>query len=207
MRGSASTTRWQDAAERSLVDPMIQVRPQPPLEAPSPREERDRRLRASFRNSGDLAVNATGPILLRIARRIGLCAEAARDVLQEVYCALLGRDPLPDDIEAWLGQVMRFQSWRWLHEQRLREGRDVPLDGLDFPGLESVPPELRLDLVRAVADLTDQERRILNFHYVDGFSEREAAVRADYAPMSGKKVLARIRDTLRRALGRPAPGT
>jgi RNA polymerase sigma factor (sigma-70 family) len=177
---------------------MIQDRPQQLAEPLSPRGERQQRLRMSFKNSGEHGVQTTRPILLRIGRRIGLCAEAAWDVLQEAYCTLLSREQMPDDIESWLKQVMRFQSWRWLHDERVREGREVPLEGLDLPLPESIPPERRIDLRRALAELTIDEFRILYYHYAEGLTEREAALRAGYAPSSGKKTLARIRKKLYR---------
>jgi DNA-directed RNA polymerase specialized sigma24 family protein len=134
---------------------MVQECPQAPIEPATSPSERDRRLRASFRNSGEVAVRLTDLILERIARRFGLCAEAARDVVQEVYCALLVRVEPPKRIEAWLKQVTRFQSWRWLRAEQRRASYERPLEDLDLPALAPCSPEenlmsaLRLNSPRA----------------------------------------------------------
>lgn len=146
-------------------------------------EERRKRLLQSYGNSGEHLARETQPGLLGLARRYGLDAAAARDVVQQAFQALFERRPSLTDVEAWLSRVVlrRVVDWRRREArlpQRLPGGTDPG------PPVEALTPEQTLAVRTAVDSLPERLRLLVTLRCFEGCSETEAATRASYEPSS-----------------------
>lgn len=115
----------------------------------------------------------SAPIFTVILRITG-DREASEDILQEVFLKLYRSPPGP---EVRKPRAYLFQSARNLALDALRRRpREANLDDLpDLPQPGPEDPALRLDLERAFAALTPEERELVSLHLNGGLTFREIA--------------------------------
>jgi RNA polymerase sigma-70 factor, ECF subfamily len=139
------------------------------------------------------------PLFLFGARMLG-DGEAARDLVQDVFLALLERRGELRDVRsarAWLFTVARNRCLTRLRQRRTRNRLDEVVAGeaADAPG----PPDSDEDAVfvrRALAELPDEQREILVLREYQEFSYREIAVIAQTTESAVKSRLFRARQAL-----------
>ncbi len=115
----------------------------------------------------------------------------AEDVLQQVFLqawqTAASYDPVRAPLSAWLTSIARSRAL-----DALRRRRKETLLG-DPSGIDPPPQPDRLDLLGALADLSELERRAVELSYFGGFPHREIA-RLLGLP------LGTVKSTIRRAL-------
>jgi RNA polymerase sigma-70 factor, ECF subfamily len=124
------------------------------------------------------AYRAYGHSVLRRARQILGNEQEARDVLQEIFIALLER---PSQFEGrsalgtYLYSATTHLCLNRVRDQRnrsqLRQERSAALE----PAATSSAPDTRLALRQVLAIVPDEEARAAVHHYMDGMSHAEIA--------------------------------
>lgn len=146
--------------------------------------------------------------LVRRARRLGVDAESAQDLAQEVlYEAWRSRDRVydPAGVEKWVGAIFGNVYLRWLRRHgrdRTREERALaarPDDGFDIE-VELERRELAELLDRALALLPDQTRDVLVHRFVGELPVGEVAARLGLSEGAVQMRLQRGKLALRRTL-------
>ena len=160
-------------------------------------EARRLRLNASFKRSGEVLVREATPLLLRIARGIGLDREAALDVVQTAFCSLYSVRRAVEDVETWLKQAVRNLSWRWIRDRARFDSFDENASRRAQAADRIFPEELRLSVHEAVDALPGRGRHLVECRYFRGLSEDESAVEVGYAPSNFKRVMNRTFQRLR----------
>jgi RNA polymerase sigma-70 factor (ECF subfamily) len=115
-------------------------------------------------------------MVFRTAYRITGNAADAEDVLQTVFLRLLRRDhpPVMDSQESYLRRAAVNASLDVMRSGR--NTRNVPIDGLDFPGAqETESRELRGQLRKALAHLQPREAEIFALRFFEDRSNQEIA--------------------------------
>ena len=161
-------------------------------------------LRRHFRDSG---------WMIRVPRRVqemqARIASAEQDLL-----ASLGRSPRPTEVAAHLGADLDEVTEALAAdgcfrptslETRTGEGSETiaGLLGWHDPGLASV--EARLVLDTAVGRLSERERRILHWRFVDECTQAEIAELVGLTQAQVSRILARVLRHLRAGLSEPLP--
>jgi RNA polymerase sigma factor (sigma-70 family) len=140
----------------------------------------------------------------RVAARL-VPAVDCRDVLQETLVVAWRRretfDPERASLRTWLIQLTVDQSRKsWRRSRLARDGHPsrqaVPLESADLSAAR------RIDLERAIADLSDRQRLAVQLHYFVGLPVTEVAAAMKCAEGTVKSTLADARKRLERLLGK-----
>jgi RNA polymerase sigma-70 factor (ECF subfamily) len=163
------------------------------------REQRERRLLASYEESGVYLFEQTYGRLVHVARSLGAESGHAEDIVQEALTTLYEKRPIVSRPEAWLVRVVRRRCAD-LHRRRKRESR--LLDRL-MPAIaveQPVDSLLTRRLLHALRRLPARMQALVRRRYFEGHSEATAARLAGYAPNSFKRVMNRALRRLRAAM-------
>ena len=143
------------------------------------------------------------------AARFRLPADLCQDVVQETLVRALRGLPAfrgEAQLSTWVYRIAWRECAR-VAARLKRAGRDgqAPPEGVEFaaPDGGSDPVELADELVRvrrAMAELPDQQRLALGYHYLDGLGVAEIAETMGAAPNTVKSWLKRGRDRIRERL-------
>jgi RNA polymerase sigma factor (sigma-70 family) len=126
----------------------------------------------------DRAYRAYGHSVLRRARQILGDEQEARDVLQEVFVALLDR-PLTFEgksaLATYLYAATTHRCFNRLRNQRNRDRlSEEKAIALEIP-LDPAGPDTAAALRQVLAVLPEEEARVAVYHYMDGMSHEEIA--------------------------------
>lgn len=133
----------------------------------------------------------------------GIAACDAPEVIQGVYLRVLRHAKIFQDeaaFHAWLSCLVRCElidisrkrnRRTWLHErfQHWQESRRLPSQ-----------PELRDELEKALLDLDEPDRSLVQSHYIDGWSQQTLANQRKVSVKAIESRLARLRKRLRETL-------
>lgn len=142
-----------------------------------------------------------------VARNLVRDPWGAEDVTQETLLAALAAPPpdVPDDqrLRAWLGRVAFNLSRLGVRQGARRRAREVRVARAE--AMPSVSDELEAratvnGLSRAIAELSEPDRRVVLMRYFDGESTAEIAARMGVSELAVRKRLWRARNKLRVAL-------
>ena len=149
--------------------------------------------------------------VFRTCRHHTLSVEAAWDAFQETFLALTRRQDELDfsaDLRPWLRETARRCSLAIVRKERRRNTTVLPVDDLDSLPVSSDDidqigiQELLTVLCEEVAELSREDRRLLQLLYEEGRSHRDIA---DHLNCPGGSVHGRVtqvHDRLRRRLKR-----
>jgi RNA polymerase sigma-70 factor (ECF subfamily) len=146
------------------------------------------------------------PRLFRFLDRLSGDPDLASDLAQEAFVKLYQRGALPDEPGAWLAAVAmnRFRNHRRTGSTRRRlltlvRAARAHSDPAALPdaGLES--DQAAASVRRALARLGDREKSLLLLR-AEGYSYREIARAVDVAEASVGTLLARARESFKRAI-------
>ncbi len=143
------------------------------------------------------------PRLLAHARRLTGRADAAEDIAQDVWTAVVRGLPRladPDAFPAWLFRIATNKCGDWVRSQQRRRGL---LARLRLDAQETAVPPAAPDatpLAEAMAVLTLEQRALLNLYYGEGFSTREIAATLEVPQGTVKSRLYHARAALRRRM-------
>lgn len=175
--------------------------------------------RKGDRSAFDELVRRTLPTCHSIARTTVRDAEAAEDLVQEVFLrAWLGIGELrdPDAFAAWTIRMTRNLALNW-KRGRIRQSslaRMVPMDTATEEQLKSPAPSPATQTQRshdeaavlaALARLTEEERTLIRMHYLEQRSQRDLARDLGTHHNSVGRRLAGALGSLRRLLGVAPP--
>jgi RNA polymerase sigma-70 factor, ECF subfamily len=130
--------------------------------------------------------------------------ETAEELTQEVFMRVLKgleRYQERDRERAWLFRIARNLRCDYAR-QRNRQPLSTPL--VDIEPVEPPQQELRLSLVRALAELSDDDREAFLLVEIAGFSYMEAGVICETTSAAIRSRIYRARLALRLALDAPA---
>jgi RNA polymerase sigma factor (sigma-70 family) len=169
-------------------------------------------LRAQGRDREALGtlVDRWQPRLLRHALRLTGDAEAADEVLQEAWLAIVrglrGLDD-PARFPAWAYRIVGNKSADWVRRAMRHRGATRPLDEEPAaPDPPSTGPEPEIAaLRRALGQLEPQRRAILSMFYLDGMSVRQIAESFGLPVGTVKSRLHHARNHLKQILERNEP--
>lgn len=142
-----------------------------------------------------------------VARNLVRDPWGAEDVTQETLLAALAAPPpdVPDDqrLRAWLGRVAFNLSRLGVRQGARRRAREVRVARAE--AMPSVSDELEAratvnGLSRAIAELSEPDRRVVLMRYFDGHSTAEIAAHLGVSELAVRKRLWRARNKLRVAL-------
>ena len=141
--------------------------------------------------------------LARVAFAVCGDRELAEDAVQSAWLVAWRklrslRDP--DSVRPWLLAVTANEARQLL---RRRHGPVVEIDPEASPGDNSNDPSAgieRLDLRRALAHLSPDDRALVAMHYVIDLSSDELGAAVDASPSAARMRLSRIVDRLRKEL-------
>ena len=142
---------------------------------------------------------------LREARRIVFDDDDREEVVQEALLRAYRqrhacRSGSP---HGWLRQITRMEALRWLERRRTRADREWLQDEVDeLPPSDPVVDAVlaRVDVRRALSELSAPDRALLTTHYAAGLSHREIASATDVPVGTVKVRLHRSRARLRHRL-------
>lgn len=147
-----------------------------------------------------------------LARRITGSTEDAAEILQETFLEVLrSLSRLRNDaaLGAWMRKVttskalMRVRGLR-KHPDRRRSGESLgpDLEAIELRPLAKLePPESRIDLERALAELSSTARTVVWLHDVEGMTHAEIGELMGRSTSFSKSQLARAHARLRQSLG------
>lgn len=144
---------------------------------------------------------------LREAQRVLRDPLAAEDAVQEAMMrAWRQRDSCqrPESPLGWMVQITRNEALRRLGRDRLRAENELASE--DHPGVHS-PLDTRLevlDLRRALADITEEERALLTLRYGADLTQPDIADLLDVPEGTVKVRLFRARKRIRQAMETPS---
>ena len=125
-----------------------------------------------------------GRLVFSLARRVTEDPSAAEEVTQDVFLQLWRRagafDPSRGDLISWLLAITRNRAIDRLRSRQQRAAEAwVPLDNAPF--LVSPPVNCSLETAegvgRVLAALPEQQRRVIELAYYQGFTQSEIAAR------------------------------
>jgi len=137
---------------------------------------------SEFYDEASRYVNA---IALRILRDPEEAEEITLDVFQQVWRIAASYDPDRCAVPSWLGMMTRSRAldrWRTLQTRRRFLAPDQP-EGVEFvapdagPDTLAVATEQQSQLRRAMADLPEEQRRLIAMAFWEGLSHSEVASR------------------------------
>jgi RNA polymerase sigma factor (sigma-70 family) len=164
---------------------------------------------AEQRHFVECAYRAYGHSVLRRARQILGDEQEARDVMQEVFVALLDR-PVSFDGRSALGTYLYSATTHMcLNRLRNRRNRDRLREqrALEFePGTDPTSPDIAATLRQVLAALAPEEARAAIHHYLDGMSHAEIGALLNCSRRRVGDLLDRMRARLLRADRREAEG-
>jgi RNA polymerase sigma-70 factor (ECF subfamily) len=122
------------------------------------------------------------PSLFRYALMILASREAAEDVIQQVFLAVLARrGAAVEDEEHYLRRSVRNACYSALRHHRVRETPDLDPELLEAAG-SGVSQEERLALADAIRRLPPDQREAIHLHAFEGCTFKEAAAIAGESP-------------------------
>lgn len=154
--------------------------------------------------------------LQRLAWRLTGDAEAARDVAQESWLAIvrgLRRLDDPARFRSWACRIVNHKCADWTRKRALRRRTTEELRARSGQPQHEAPPDAGVadttgDLVRLrrkLRELPEQQRAILSLHHLDGLGVREIGIALGIPAGTVKSRLFHARATLRRSLERKDP--
>lgn len=157
----------------------------------------------------DALVARWQPRLWRLAARLTADRDAARDVAQDSWLAIvrgLRRLDDPARFRAWAYRIVANQCVDWIRRRAVRRDaaaglRDLASAQSDDPrplGLDDVDPVARLRA--ALRRLPADQRTVLSLHHLDGLSVLEIAAVLDVPAGTVKSRLHKARGQLRSTL-------
>lgn len=157
----------------------------------------------------DELVRRWHPRLVRHARTLTGDREAASDVAQEAWMAMVrGLDRLDDPVAfpAWAFRIVHSKAIDWVRKQQRRRSRDQTLEEL----ANAPPPTPRADgkdvaLEAALDALAPDSRALLGLFYFEELSLAEIADVLGIPPGTVKSRLYHCRQHLRRLMEDSAP--
>ncbi len=154
------------------------------------------------------------PRFLRHARRWTRDVEAAREVTQEAWLAIvrgLGTLEDPNRFRAWALRIVMRKAVDWVRSMQQKRGLEAELtkdsdavnpgSGADDSSTTDAVDRVR----RALAGLPEETRRLLTLFYLDELSVSEVAIILDIPEGTVKSRLFHARKKLERALSRTKP--
>ena len=119
-----------------------------------------------------------GASLFRYAVMLLASREAAEDVIQQVFVALVGQRPLRlDDPERYLRRAVRNACYSALRHKKVR-GAPAPereLLELAAPDASGIGREERIALETAIRQLPAEQREVVHLHVFEGRTFKEIA--------------------------------
>jgi len=144
--------------------------------------------------------------LLRHARRLTACDDAAADVMQESWLEIhrcLGRLEDPARFAPWAYRIVTYRSAHWVRKrQRRRQAEQTIKESwAQAPGSEETQRVDSVDAVRgALRRLSADQQAILELRYVEEFSTEQIAEALGIAVGTVKSRLFHARQKLREYL-------
>jgi len=118
-----------------------------------------------------------GAALYRYAVLLLADPVVAEDAVHQVFTAILRQPPRFDDEARYLRRAVRNECYSQL---RRRQRQSEAFSGvLVEPVVESVAPEERIALERAIRDLSPEQREVIYWHVFEGLTFQEIADAAD----------------------------
>ena len=153
------------------------------------------------------------PRLGRLAWRLTAEREAARDIVQEAWLAIvrgLRRLDDPARFRSWAYRIVRNKCADWIRRRVVRrdavsELQDVAAHAGDDPSTEADSASDAARLRSALAELPREQRAILSLHYLDGMPVAEIAAALDVPKGTVKSRLYHARNRLKQTLERNEP--
>lgn len=150
------------------------------------------------------------PRLGRLAWRLTAEREAARDIVQEAWLAIvrgLRRLDDPARFRSWAYRIVRNKCADWIRRRVVRrdavsELQDVAAHAGDDPSTEADSVSDAARLRSALAELPREQRAILSLHYLDGMPVAEIAAALDVPKGTVKSRLYHARNRLKQTLER-----
>jgi len=143
--------------------------------------------------------------LFRFVRRRIRVHHDAEEVTAEAFVQAWRSLPTLDDPEAfggWLHRIAWRQTARW-YEARGMTLHATPVDEVYFdPRLVSVPAEIRDDLRKAIAEIPDEDLRLLRDKYENNLTYQQLAEREGVSVSTIRDRLVGARDRLSGSLRR-----
>lgn len=141
-----------------------------------------------------------GPLVHRRARALLGDEQAAWDALQEVFMrALKGRDAFRHEASptTWLYRITTNYCLNVLRDEARRRDK-LQLRAVERPNVAPLEPELRLSLVRVLAELPAESCEMAVYAHVDRMSHEEIAALMNVSP---RTVGNRLKEFAARARG------
>jgi len=150
------------------------------------------------------------PRLARLAWRLTGEREAARDVVQDGWMAIvrgLKRLDDPARFGTWAYRIVSHKCADWVRRRSVRRNAVVPWrespEGLSGALSDDAEPEDDVSRLRAaLSQLPQEQQGVLSLHYLDGMSVREIARVLDVPAGTVKSRLFHARDALKQAFER-----
>lgn len=140
------------------------------------------------------------PMLYRVCVRLLGSEAAAQDAIQEVWLradAGFANFRWQSSLSTWLVGIAINHCREILRERhRNNESPKFPPENV----ATSAPPELQLDMARAVSSLAAGYREVLLLHDVEGYTHEEIGMILGIEPGTSKSQLSRARKILRERL-------
>jgi RNA polymerase sigma factor (sigma-70 family) len=140
----------------------------------------------------------------RVCRFISRDDGIADDAVQAAWAIAwrkLGALRDPDRLRPWLVSVAANEAKRLLKRRRRRTEMEVTVDSIDGPGgIDPATGIDRLDLRKAMARLSADDRSLLAMRYVAGFNSVELSTSLGLSPPGTRARLARLLRRLREEL-------
>jgi len=153
------------------------------------------------------------PRLLRLAWRLTGEAEAARDVVQDAWVAIVRSMRRLDDparFRAWACRIVGNRCADWTRRRVVRRGATKPWNAATVADAAAPPSDPdaadeAAEMRSALAALPGEQRAILSLHYLEGMGVAEIARVLDVPAGTVKSRLYHARNRLRLAMERVEP--
>jgi RNA polymerase sigma-70 factor, ECF subfamily len=146
------------------------------------------------------------PRLRRYARALTRNRDRADDLVQDTILRALAKEHLwqpGTDLRAWLFTLMHNQNVNFVR-RGVREGVSVDVDDVSASLVATADPTISCQLVeldRALAQLSEDQRQVILLIGLDGAAYEEAAEILGIPVGTVRSRLSRGRESLRRAMG------
>jgi len=146
------------------------------------------------------------PRLRRYARALTRNRDRADDLVQDTILRALAKEHLwqpGTDLRAWLFTLMHNQNVNFVR-RGMREGVSVDVDDMSASLVATADPTVGCQLVeldRALAQLSEEQRQVILLIGLDGAAYEEAAEILGIPVGTVRSRLSRGRESLRRAMG------